>query len=112
MKELQAKFTAELGELSEAHRAEVTRIEAAYRLRVSEQERTFAELKTSLENQLRLIQRKLEDKESELLGLLEKYTRLDAHFKDPSKWVEFEPRGCSSIFESVKKTKESAVKIY
>ena len=45
-------------------------------------------------------------------NLLEKYTRLDAHFKDPSKWVEFDPRGCSSIFEAVKKTKESAVKIY
>lgn len=88
------------------------RLEAAYRLRIAELERTFAELKASFENQLKLARETLRDKESELAGLLEKFTRLDAHFKDPSKWVEFDPRGCSSIFEAVKKTKESAVKIY
>jgi hypothetical protein len=69
-------------------------------------------LKSSLENQLKLARSKFQDKEQELFDLIDKYNRLDAHFKDPSKWVEFDPRGCSTIFEAVKKTKESAVKIY
>lgn len=88
------------------------RLEAAHRLRIAELERTFAELRASLEKQLQLLRRELEDRDNDLKNLLEKYNRLEVHFKDPSKWVEHDPRACSSIFEAVKPAKESAVKIF
>lgn len=61
---------------------------------------------------MKLARRKADDSDQQLQSLLEKYERLEAHFKDPSKWVEHDPRACSSIFEAVRKTKESAVQIY
>lgn len=101
-----------MGDLSTAHRLEVDRLEAAHRLRIAELERSFAELKATLENQLQLARRQAQDRDNDLKNLVEKYERLEAYFKDPSKWVEHDPKACCSIFEAVRPAKESAVKIF
>lgn len=47
-----------------------------------------------------------------MLGYIDKFNRLKVHFDNPSKWIEHDPRGNTSIYEALKVQKESSVKIY